>query len=198
MKGEKTLKILEAIEEVAMDMGDLLAVFLTAGYGTSYGKLQYELSKRKRNRYLKSREGETEKQFRQKYHDLVYRLKRDGLIEQETKEGRKFFAITKKGQDKLYLLKERAKRKLPEISYQKEGNHKFTLIAFDIPEKEKIKREWLRAVLKNLGLQMIQKSVWAGKVKIPKRFLDDLAHLKLLDFVEIFEISKTGSLKHIA
>jgi hypothetical protein len=44
---------------------------------------------------------------------------------------------------------------------------------------------------------MVQKSVWVGKTKIPQDFLDDLFKLKLVDFVEIFEISRTGSLKHL-
>ena len=44
---------------------------------------------------------------------------------------------------------------------------------------------------------MIQKSVWIGKVKIPKEFLDDLFKLRLIDYIEIFEISKAGSLKNL-
>jgi hypothetical protein len=44
---------------------------------------------------------------------------------------------------------------------------------------------------------MVQKSLWLGKVKIPEEFLVDIRKLSLLDYVEIFEITKTGSLKNL-
>jgi len=34
-------------------------------------------------------------------------------------------------------------------------------------------------------------------VKIPKDFIDNLAELKLIEYVEIFEISKSGTLKSL-
>ena len=71
------------------------------------------------------------------------------------------------------------------------------IVVFDVPEKERRKRDWLRSVLKRLELKMVQKSVWIGKVKIPKELLDDLFNLKLLDYVEIFEVSKSGSLRQL-
>ena len=51
--------------------------------------------------------------------------------------------------------------------------------------------------LKNIGLRLIQQSVWMGKVKIPKEFLDDIRELHLANFVEIFEITKSGSLNQV-
>jgi len=128
---------------------------------------------------------------------LIYKLKRSGLIKEKTKEGNKFFSLTQKGKIKLSQLKKNSRERLPEIIYQKAKSNKFTIVIFDIPETEKRKRSWLRVALGNLGFKMIQKSVWLGKVKIPKRFLDNLFQFKLVDFVEIFEISKTGSLKQI-
>ena len=71
------------------------------------------------------------------------------------------------------------------------------IFAFDVPEKEKRKRGWLRTVLRRLDFTMIQKSVWVGKSKIPQEFLEDIYRFKMVDFVEIFEVSKTGSLRHI-
>ena len=44
---------------------------------------------------------------------------------------------------------------------------------------------------------MIQKSVWQGTTKIPEDFLQDLNDLKIIDFIEIFQISKKGSLEKI-
>jgi len=193
MKGEKTLKILEKIAEFASGVGDLIDAFLSVGYGASYGKLQREFSQKQRAR---SGLG-SEKYIRQQYHNLIYKLKRDGLIEERQHTNRAVLRLTAKGKKKLTLLKEKYFNKLPENMYISENSPIFTVVAFDIPEKIKRKRAWLRDSLKNIGLKMIQKSVWIGKVKIPKEFLNDIKTLKLLNFVEIFEITKAGSLKHV-
>lgn len=86
---------------------------------------------------------------------------------------------------------------MPNPSYVKEDDRRSTIVAFDVPERFKEKRHWLRSVLKNLGLRMVQKSVWLGKVKIPREFIDDLKKLKILDFVEIFGITKGGTLEEV-
>ncbi|MDP3015363.1 MAG: CRISPR-associated endonuclease Cas2 [bacterium] len=197
MKGDVSVKILEVIGDFAGTATDFFDVVLSASYGASYGKLQYEISKRQNQRIGKSMERNLKRQAKQRYYNMVYYLKKDGLIGEEQKNNKRFFILTKKGKEKLAYLKEQNKRRLPEAVYLKEGNNKFVIVVFDIPELEKRKREWLRAVLVNLGFKMIQKSVWMGKVKIPKEFLGDLFKMKLVDFVEIFEISKTGSLEHL-
>jgi len=196
MKGDMMFKILSAIGDLTIGVIDVFDVILSSGYGASYGKLQYELSKKQSLRLKKSIEKEIQRRAEQRYYNLIYKLKRDNLIKEIARGDKKFFTLTKKGKAKLSLLKERNSKKLPMTFYQKEEGDKFVIVAFDVPEKEKRKREWLRACLKHLGLKMVQKSVWIGKVKIPKQFVDDLFKLKLIDFVEIFEISKTGSLEH--
>jgi DNA-binding PadR family transcriptional regulator len=198
-RGDFIFKILEVIGDTAVGVADLLDVFLSVGYGASYGKLQYELSKKQRERESKLLDREIQKDARQKYYNLIYKLKTSGLIEEKERDNKKFFNLTKKGKEKLFSLKENNKKKLPNASYpqSKEDNAKFVVVIFDIPERERRKRGWLRAALNNLGLKMIQKSVWIGKARIPKEFLKDLFKLKLIDYVEIFEISKTGSLKNL-
>ena len=196
MKGDITFKILNAIGDSIIGVIDAFDVILSSGYGASYGKLRYELSKKQALRARKSIEREFQKRAKQRYYNLIYKLKRDNLIKETVRGNKKVFALTKMGKTKLSLLKERNSKKLPGTSYPKEESNKLVIVAFDIPEKEKRKREWLRACLRNLGLKMVQKSVWTGKIKIPKGLVDDLFKLKLIDFVEIFEISKTGSLEH--
>ena len=44
---------------------------------------------------------------------------------------------------------------------------------------------------------MIHKSVWIGKEKIPQELIIDLEELKILNFVEIFEVTKQGTLKKV-
>jgi len=199
-KGDILLRVLETIGDLTVSMADLLIVFVSAGYGASYNKLQYELSKRQMERERKSLEKGIQKETKQKYYNLIYKLKTSGLIAEKKKDNKKLFILTKKGKKKLFSLREKNQKRLPDISYLrlKEESNKLVIVIFDIPEQERRKRGWLRAALKNLGLKMVQKSVWIGKVKIPKEFLDDLFKLRLIDYIEIFEISKTGSLKNLA
>ncbi|HDH31743.1 MAG TPA: CRISPR-associated endonuclease Cas2 [Candidatus Wolfebacteria bacterium] len=196
-KGDIILKMLETIEHFTFGMAELFGAFLDAGYGASYNKIQHQTSKRRNNNDWLNREIELKRKAKQRHYNLIYSLKKDNLIEEKINGDKKFFTITKKGRDKLLLLINKNKKMLPAASYQKEKSDKFIIITFDIPETEKTKREWLRVVIKNLGFKMIQKSVWIGQIKIPKEFLDDLLKLRLVDFIEIFEISKTGSLKQV-
>jgi len=198
MKGDLTLKILETIENLAVSAVDIFDTLLSAGYGASFSKLEYEFLKRQRKHEEKSIKKERGIEAKQKYYNLIYKLKKNDLIEEKIKEGKKFFIITKKGKEKLAFLKKQNKKALPKISYSKQKSNKFVIVIFDIPEEKRAKRDWLRASLRVLGFKMIQKSVWIGKIKLPKQFIDDLFNLNLIDFVEIFEISKTGSLKHLA
>lgn len=195
MRGGIILKILDAIEGAAANTTDLLGAILSSPYGASYGKLNHEFSKKQRKRESKSLERRSQREIKQKYYNLIYYLKNSDLIKEKQNGGKKLFILTEKGKKKLSWLRQKNKEKLPEIFYQKEKGDKFIIVIFDVPEKERTKRDWLRFALKNLELTMIQKSVWVGKIKLPQNFLDDLLKLKLLDCVEIFEISKTGSLE---
>ncbi len=103
--------------------------------------------------------------------------------------------ITNKGNErkKKFLMRQRAAR--PSRDYHAIASAKLRLVIFDIPETEKRKREWLRAALRRLGFQPLQKSVWVGNIALPEEFLHDLRKLGLLPYVEIFAVTKRGSLK---
>jgi len=193
MKGDKVLKILEIITDVGGEISEVLEAVLTAGYGASVKKIEYRKSEIKKEKYKKE---EREKR-RKKFNDLIYLLKKDGLIRKEKKVGKKILFLTKKGEDKKEELTIRKDKEMPGIKYKQEKSKTFSIISFDIPERERRKRDWVRCVLQNLGFKMIQKSVWIGKIEIPKEFIDDLFKLKMDEYVEIFEISKTGSLRHL-
>lgn len=194
-KGEITLKILEVISNTVKTSADIIDVILSSGYGASYAKLDYEFRKRERKRS----EGEIRKQRIQNYYNTLYKLKKDNLIITKTKNKKTFLAITSAGREKIKNLKQQTQKNktIPGKYYPKEAASNFTIVVFDIPEKERRKRDWLRETLSNIGFSMIQKSVWIGKVKIPKEFLNDIFKLKIESCVEIFEINKTGSLKQI-
>lgn len=191
MKGDITIKLLEHIEDFSGGIADHIVAFLTAGYGASMNRLEFERNKLSRAR-------EWKKQLRRekdKYYKLLYKLKNDGLVvERKNNDESGLLRLTSAGRRRLLALRKQRAEALPAIDYKKEGG-RFVVVAFDIPEEDRNKRRWLRAALSRIGLQMIQKSVWVGKVKIPKDLLEDLSDLKIIEHVEILEINKAGSLK---
>ncbi len=195
MRGDFTRLILETIKETSAETLELFDALLRAGYGASLGEIE-RIAKREKSSPAKLTPIK-QKEVKQRYYKLLSALKRDGLIKKETKEKQKFLFLTKKGKEKLTLLKKKLGLSLPKKIYSKEKAEKVVIVIFDIPEKERRKRNWLRMALRSLGLKMVQKSVWIGKVKIPKEFLDDLYFLKITPYVEIFEVKRSGSLEHI-
>ncbi len=190
MKGDFTFKTLEVVAERAIQFVDLVDVLFNSGYRPSYGSMQAKLGKKSRERAVKN----VEKESRQRYYNLLYKLKRDGLVKQDSS---RMLHITENGKKFLARLRDKQKNYPPITQYRAELSNRFIIVAFDIPEVERRKRNWLREVLRTIGLTMAQKSLWIGKVKLPKEFIDDLYRIKLVDYVEIFEITKTGSLKHV-
>ncbi len=198
MWGEKRLEILAALEEIPTGIGDFFEIFLSAGRGLSMSGVSYHRERQSRTRASERAERERLRELRKRYSDFLYRLKQDGLVQEVTRRGIRKCILTLKGKLRLETLRKRRKTALPETNaYPSTAADEATIVAFDVPEKERRKRDWLRAVLKNLGLTMVQRSVFAGKCKIPRRLLDDLVKLRLVERVEIFTVTKTGSLKHI-
>jgi len=194
MKGDLTLKALEVLARTAYGIGELLLIF-SFPYGTPLGKALSRLEKNHAGKEAAIRKLLENHQYRRRLYNLLYRLRKDGLIEELPN---KTFHLTSKGKRKFDWLREKAFAALPRPSYYlPEKSREWHIVIFDIPEENRHKRAWLRVVLKTLGFTLLQKSVWIGKVKLPKRFLDDLAKLKLLDYVHIFVISKSGSLEGV-
>ena len=191
-KGQLVLKTLEALARVAMSTATVVEAILTSPYGTSYGRLQKrarEIEQEREKAKQKSRE-------QRQIYDLIYRLNRDGLIARK-KSGSKLWQLTIKGKNELTTLKKYLAEQPERKSYKKENGSELKIVAFDIPEKYKRRRNWLRAVLKNLGFTMLQKSVWVGKNKLPEEFIGDVHKLGLLSYLEILAVTKSGSLKEI-
>lgn len=65
-----------------------------------------------------------------------------------------------------------------------------TLIAFDIPEKNRKIRNWLRNQLKIFGYEMLQQSLWLGPGPLPKLFRDKVTELGIKKNVKIFSFVK--------
>ena len=197
MRGNILLKALETLAAAAISVSDFAEVFLSVRYGSSYGTFERAHRKLERDRARRNVRHDEDYRMRQRYYEMVHRLKRDGLLSEKSgRDGMKLY-ITPKGRRKLSELQKQLADPLPAGEYAFRRGSSMIIVAFDIPEVEKRKRDWLRETLKRLELTMVQKSVWIGRVKIPQEFLEDLAELNITDHVEIFAVTKAGSLRSL-
>ena len=197
MKGEITLKLLEHIKDFASDMASLTEAFLSAGYGASSGKIRHKLNKIESEKTKHQLNKKEIAESRHRFYSMMNKLEKDGLIVKLGKLSDKDFKLTSKGTQKIKQLKKRREIVLPDHAYSHQSHSNFVIVIFDIPEADRRKRVWLRSALRNLNFRILQKSVWIGKIKIPKEFINDLKELKMVNHVEIFEISKGGTLRQI-
>jgi len=192
MRSENKLKILEFLDNSVESIGNLL-FFFSLPYGTSFSRAKYLLRKEKERRERLKIADEKRRNF----YTLISRLKKDGLIEKNKNKNEIFIKLTAKGKSILKILQAQKHNDLPNKRYETQEETTFKIITFDIPEKQRKKRKWLRDSLRELKFEMLQKSVWIGKTKLPEEFISDLNRAKILSYIEIFEITKSGSIKHI-
>lgn len=181
-----TTRVLEKLSEGAMVSAAIFIGIMESGYGASSSKMQKNVDKALEE--MQKTEGKSEFQRKKhNFHLILSKLKREGLVQ---KKENKWF-ITNTGKEKLSKLLKR----LPRHRYSKEIDSTVKIIIFDIPEKEQRKRAWLRRRLQELGFKMLQKSVWMGKVKLPEEFLEDLRGYEVFPYVDIFAVTKGGSIR---
>ena len=194
IRSRRTMEILETIGDAAMGTADILLAIMTSPYGSSYSRLDRQREKIRRAR----EEIISELKEKQNLYNLLTRLSKDGLTF-KNKRGGIFWRLTEKGEKELEKLKTYyQKNALPSREYKSEISGGFTIIVFDIPEKERRKRDWLRRKIVEMDFKMLQESVWIGKRKVSEEFVKDLDFCKLLPHVEIFTVSKTGSLSKLS
>ncbi len=182
MKKSLTVKVLEILGEGLMTATDVVTAILESGYGASYAKIDRNYRRIESVRIDRINAAKE----RQRFYNLISKLKREGLI-----TGKEKLRLTLLGKDKILKSKING---LGRNNYKKEKDSTTKIITFDIPEKDRSKRDWFRAILVELGFTMLQKSVWVGKVKIPEDFLEDLRLLKISQCVHIFTAEKLGTI----
>lgn len=188
---EKILEILQIQAEETVDLLDTIF----SDRSTSYRKARRSI--RRGAPEFKTAWADWYRE-RQAFYSLLNKLKREGLIKREREGKTSFWNITKLGKQKLFKLRKYPKKTLnpSRKNYPKKATHSISIISYDIPEKERRKRDWLRATLFSLGLTKLQNSVWAGAVEVPEALVKDLRAHNMIRFVHIFSVSKEGTITH--
>lgn len=129
----------------------------------------------------------TYKFSKQTFHSILWRLQKQKLVERDIKG----WNITELGRKLVGKIKYAPRAALP----KEDGI--IRLVIFDIPERERKKRIWLRFELLACGFKILQKSVWIGYRPLPREFLESLESLGLRKFVHIVSIERSGTLETI-
>ncbi len=133
-----------------------------------------------------------ERKEKQRFYNLLLSLKRDGLISLDSSSKKGTWILSKKGINELEELEKESKQRYP-----KDTSKEVIVISYDIPEKYRLHRDWLRGILKFLDFKLLHQSVWIGKTKIPETLLSDIRDREITPFIQIFTISKEGSLSKV-
>jgi len=119
----------------------------------------------------------------------TYRLMKEGYIRNSGEN----IEITQKAQRALgRLIDQELKIYKPE-----QWDKKWRIIIFDIPEKRRSDRNKFRLKLKNLGLEMIQKSVFCYPHDCLREITFLTRHLGIKEYVTYFEASDIVTSKNI-
>ncbi|PIR86837.1 MAG: hypothetical protein COU11_03195 [Candidatus Harrisonbacteria bacterium CG10_big_fil_rev_8_21_14_0_10_49_15] len=138
-------------------------------------------------------EAKLNKSAKKRFSQLTYELRRDQLIAIDPKSQK--FQITTTGRDWLHQFLKKKSPELPEYNPKTQPQKTVTVFSYDIPEKQRIYRNWVRATVVSFGMKPLQQSVYIGKIKLPEEFIKDLVSFELDEYVEIFEITKAGTLR---
>jgi len=163
----------------------ILAMLWQAGEGTVNARLPEKYTKK----YGDS--------SRQAYYSAVFRLRARGFIKQKNK---KIFTLTPKGSKEALFsfINGEAITYTPKVPKTWDGG--WRIILFDVPEKKRHYRDFLRRVIQAIGFREFQKSVWIYPHPVPS-FLRDLLFeeniKKYTRFITTEEIEYDADLKNL-
>ncbi|MBI3420860.1 MAG: CRISPR-associated endonuclease Cas2 [Candidatus Sungbacteria bacterium] len=116
------------------------------------------------------------------------RLQCEGLVEKSGVRGKYSWRLTEKG--RKHTLGKSKDSVLPRL--QKDSM--LRLVVFDIPERERRKRNLIRAELISYHFCQLQKSVWIGEYMLPQEFVSLINTLDLASHIHILSVYKHGTL----
>jgi len=137
---------------------------------------------------------------RHSFSSILNRLKREGLVTRAGPKKKSSWIITAKGRISL-SKKSPPQRNSPQaIIYTAlpPQDNITRLVTFDVPEKQRAKRNWLRKELIACGYDALQKSVFIGRRPLPDELIRMIEILRLDRCVHLVGIDRKGTLTQSA
>lgn len=117
---------------------------------------------------------------KQSLYSATKRLREAGLIVKKAD----IFYLTEKGEKEAFWANMNlefhsysAKKKIPP-----KWDGKWRIIFFDVPEKKKQHRNYLRSIIKGVGFKEFQKSIWVYPHKVPDFLIEILQEDNILPY----------------
>lgn len=124
-------------------------------------------------------------------HETVRRafqkLKNNHLIKEVKYGGKSRLVLTEKGTERL-------KNIIPQYQKNREWDGKIRIITYDIPEKQKRKRDLLREAIRRLGGGMVAESVWINPYDIRGLIEDFVEEHNINGIILVSNMGKDGAL----
>lgn len=108
------------------------------------------------------------------------RLQKEGLIKKDPKQ--KVYCLTDKGKELVSYIENRF------LILQEPWDKKFRVVIFDVPEKKRYWRIFLKRELELMQFQQLQKSVYIGKFPLPASLIKEIEADDMGKFVYIFTV----------
>lgn len=126
---------------------------------------------------------------------ILYRLKKEGLVAKSGPDKKSRWSITSKGRG---FLERTAQRKppLPALEHRTlpPKDKMIRLVSFDVPERQRAKRDWLRKELISCDYRPLHRSVYIGMRALPIELMDEITALGLNGHIQIAGIKQKGTL----
>ncbi|MDI6820733.1 MAG: hypothetical protein QMD65_00955 [Patescibacteria group bacterium] len=111
--------------------------------------------------------------------NILYRLERKGLV-RKTGDG---YVATSLGGEVAENVKD-----LIEKSALWDG--RWRLITFDVPEKSRRDRDWLRDILRLYDYKSLHKSVFLGKIPLPEKIYREIYERKMSSYIRLLTVGE--------
>lgn len=121
---------------------------------------------------------------------ILSRLRQEGLVSRRGSHRRAYWSLTPQG--KVAMAAPQGRDPFAELPPRDQIPR---LVAFDIPERERAKRDAIRRELLACDYHPLQRSVWIGYRSLPEDFLELLDALNLRKCVHILTVRNAGTIE---
>lgn len=165
------MPIKQGFEDLLVDLADSMDRILKANINRSgvWYNDYYDERKRKAK----------DKKDQRRIYSQIYHLKRFGYV---NKKG-----FTLKGLKKLLIARGKIKQE------NEKWDKKWRIVIFDIPEKKKELRNYLRNILMRLGFEKCQNSVWISPYDNFEEIQNIIKRLRIAKFVVLIVVDKISN-----
>ncbi len=126
------------------------------------------------------------KKDRKQFNQFLNYLKKQGYIKSSNLKRKKGVLLTPKGEKKALKIETQILSK----NKKRRKDKKWIMVMYDIPERKRRQRHFLRSEMLFLGFKKLQNSVWVCPYDVSKNMDKIIEKLSLSSYIKIFLIEE--------